>query len=82
MVGVIGLQAEYRDGPANVDSGLCTPLWVIPAMWRVRLPDGHTVTAPNADPGSSFKLAPSGGLVTCRGKLGGNVPASVSSPPG
>lgn len=69
LVGELGLQAEYRDGPATVDNGFCMPLWVIPAIWRVRLPDGHAITVPNADPSNSFKLAPSGGLVTCRGKL-------------
>jgi hypothetical protein len=57
-------------------------MWVIPATWRVTLPDGQTIATPNADPSNSPKLAPSGGLVTCRGKLGGNVPATVASPPG
>jgi len=82
QIGVLGLQAEYRDGPANVDNGLCTPLWVTPATWRVRLPDGQAIRTANEDPGNSFKLAPSGGLVTCRGKLGGDVPAAVGSFPG
>jgi hypothetical protein len=82
LLGSIGLQAEYRDGPSNVDNGLCTPLWVSPATWRVNLPDGQAITASNSDPTNSFKLASSGGLVTCRGKLGGNVPATVGSPPG
>jgi hypothetical protein len=81
-VGVIGLQAQYRDGPATVDNGLCVPLWVIPAIWRVTPPDGHSIRTPNADPSNSFKLAPSGGLVTCRGRLGGGVPATVGSPAG
>jgi hypothetical protein len=79
LLGVIGLQAEYRDGPATVDNGLCTPLWVTPAIWRVALPDGQAMRTANADPSNSFKLVPSGGLVTCRGRLGGNVPATVGS---
>ncbi len=79
LLGVIGLQAEYRDGPAAVDRGLCNPLWVTPAIWRVALPDGQAIRAANADPGNSFKLVPSGGFVTCRGRLGGNVPATVGS---
>jgi hypothetical protein len=82
LVGMVGLQAEYRDGPATVGNGLCMPLWVIPAIWRVMLPDGHAITTPNADPANSFKLAPSGGLVTCRGKLGASASATVGSPAG
>jgi hypothetical protein len=81
LIGVLGLQAEYRDGPANVDDGLCTPLWVTPATWRVSLPDGQTIMTVNSDLTNSFKLAPSGGLVTCRGQLGGNVPGTVGSFP-
>ncbi|HEX2323234.1 MAG TPA: hypothetical protein VHJ18_30025 [Streptosporangiaceae bacterium] len=81
LIGVLHLQAEYRDGPANVDNGLCTPLWVTPATWRVRLPGGQAITTVNSDLTNSFKLAPSGGLVTCRGQLGGDVPETVGSFP-
>jgi hypothetical protein len=64
------LMAEYRDGPASVDNGLCQPDWVIPASWRVTLPGGATVVVPNKDPGDVIGLhGAAGGLVTCRGQL-------------
>jgi hypothetical protein len=64
------LMAEYRDGPASVDNGLCQPDWVIPASWRVTLPGGATVVVPNKDPGDAIGLhGAAGGLVTCRGQL-------------
>ena len=64
------LLAEYRDDPASPNV-LCAAHYVIPARWRVRLPGGSVVMVPNADTGSPFRLlAPSGGLVTCRGRLG------------
>ncbi len=47
LTGLVTLAAEYRDGPANVDNGDCEPLWVIPATWRIALPDG-TRTVANA----------------------------------
>jgi hypothetical protein len=83
FVGALALQAEYRDGPASVDHGYCEPLWVIPAAWRVTLPDGYALTVANADrtnpPGFGGS---SGGLVTCRGELGGIRPAAVIWRPG
>ena len=72
--------SEYRDGPASVDSGLCEPLWVVPATWRVVLPGGSALTVPNADPANRARLVSSGGFVTCRGRLGVVPPASVTSP--
>lgn len=68
------LSAEYRDDPV-APNGLCTAYWVIPATWRVRLPGGSYLTVPNADRGSPGRaLTPSGGLVTCRGRLGSTGP--------
>ena len=65
----------YRDGPASIDRGYCQPLWVTPAAWRIVLPGGTTVVIGNADPRNPG-LAPSGGLITCQGRLG--VPARPS----
>lgn len=76
----LDLISAYRDGPANVDNGLCTPLWVVPATWRVTFPGGHALTVANADPADQLKLAGSGGLVTCRGRLGLAQAASVGAP--
>lgn len=77
------LGAEYRDGPASVDHGYCAPLWVIPAAWRVTLPDGHALTVANADRFNPLGFGgSSGGLVTCRGELGGIRPATVIWQPG
>jgi len=80
LTGVLGLSAEYRDGPANVDRGLCAPLWVVPATWRVAFPGGGALTAANADPADPAKLVPSGGFVTCHGELGRVGPAAVAWP--
>jgi len=78
FVVALALQAEYRDGPAGVDHGYCEPLWVIPAAWRVTLPDGHALTGANADRLNPAGFGGSGGgLVTCRGELGGIQPATV-----
>lgn len=65
------LMAEYRDGPASVDNGICQPDWVIPASWRVTLPGGAAVVVPNKDPGDPRPLAAAseGGLITCLGQL-------------
>lgn len=79
LTGQVELIAEYRDGPPTVNHGLCQPLWVIPATWRVTLP-GATLSVANRDPAGQDKLVPSGGLVTCRGRLGGYGPATVVSP--
>jgi hypothetical protein len=69
MLYVWPLIAEYRDDPVS-PNGLCTTHWVIPAAWRVRLPGGSAVLVPNADIGNPSRLDPSGGLLTCRGRLG------------
>ncbi len=69
MVYYWALVAEYRDDAAS-PNGLCTTHQVIPAAWRVRLPGGFLVTVPNADIRSPSRLDSSGGLVTCRGRLG------------
>jgi len=63
------LQAEYRDDPTSPNA-LCAANYVIPVRWRVRLPDGSVVLVPNADAGNPLRLSSSGGLVTCRGRLG------------
>jgi PASTA domain len=75
LVFILTLQAEYRDGPANVDNGMCQPDWVVPASWRIILAGSATVTVANTDPGNFDRLVPSGGLVTCLGRL------SVAAPP-
>jgi hypothetical protein len=62
------LSAEYRDGPANVNGGMCQPLWVVPATWRVTA-GGATFDVPNADPRNPERYAPGGGLITCQGRL-------------
>jgi hypothetical protein len=77
------LEAEYRDGPASVDRGYCAPLWVIPAAWRVTLPDGQVLTVANADRFNPVGFdGTSGGLVTCRGELRGIRHATVIWQPG
>jgi hypothetical protein len=79
LTGLVSLISEYRDGPAGVDRGLCQPLWVVPASWRVTLPGG-TLTVPNADGANPAGLVSSGGFVTCRGRLSVAAPATVGSP--
>jgi hypothetical protein len=80
LTGIIPLMSEYRDGPASVARGLCEPLWVVPAMWRVTLPAGGALTVANADSADPARLVRSGGFVTCRGHLGSTGPATVGSP--
>jgi hypothetical protein len=77
FIGEVPLYAEYRDGPSAVDNGYCGPLWVVPATWRVVLPDGKALTVANADRSNPSKLVRSGGFVTCRGRMGMVQPASV-----
>ena len=79
LTGSVPLISEYRDGPAGVDRGLCEPLWVVPASWRVTLPGG-VLTVANAPASNPAGLVRSGGLVTCRGRLGAAAPAAVGSP--
>ncbi len=78
LVGMLGLAAEYRDGPTA--DGLCSPGWVVPAGWRVTFPDGQARNVANADPRDFGKLVSSGGLVTCRGQLDMPSAAYVGSP--
>jgi len=73
------LMSEYRDGPANVDNGVCQPDWVVPASWRIILPGGATLTVANSDPDNFGRLVPGGGLVTCLGRLGVAAPPSYMS---
>jgi hypothetical protein len=83
FVASLALGAEYRDGPPSVDHGYCEPLWVIPAAWRVTLPHGQALTVANADRFNPVGFGgSSGGLVTCRGELGGIQPATVIWQPG
>jgi hypothetical protein len=42
---------------------------VVPARWKVTLPDGRSVEIANSDPGNPQKLVKSGGFVTCRGRF-------------
>jgi hypothetical protein len=55
----------------------CQPLWVIPAAWCVVLPGGTTFVIRNADPRHQG-LAPSGGLITCQGRLGAARPSYLT----
>ncbi|HEX5190015.1 MAG TPA: PASTA domain-containing protein [Streptosporangiaceae bacterium] len=77
LTGVSTLRAEYRDGPAGVDRGLCAPLWVVPASWRVTLAGGTSLVVANINR-HDRGLVPSGGLVTCRGRLDGAGSATVT----
>jgi hypothetical protein len=74
------LAAEYRDGPPGVDHGYCQPLWVIPDAWRVSLADGTVFTVANADPPNASPMSPSGGLITCQGRLGADGTLSYLTP--
>jgi hypothetical protein len=74
------LDAEYRDGPASIDRGYCQSLWVIPATWRLVLPGAASFTIGNTDPSNNNPLSPSGGLVTCQGKLGADKILSYLTP--
>jgi Protein of unknown function (DUF4232) len=73
------LAAAYRDGPAGIDHGYCQPLWVIPAAWRIVLPGGTTLVVLNAD-SRNRGVAPSGGLITCQGRLGTAARPSYMTP--
>jgi len=73
------LAAGYRDGPARVDHGYCQPLWVIPAAWRIALPGGTSLVIPNTDP-HNRGMAPTGGLITCQGRLGAALRPSYMTP--
>ena len=55
----------------------CTGHQVRPAAWRITVGKG-SLTAPNSSNASGPALTASGGLVTCRGRLGGQSPLSVS----
>jgi hypothetical protein len=55
----------------------CTGHQVNPAVWRIGIGEG-SLTAPNASKASGPALTVDGGLVTCRGRLGGQSPLSVS----
>jgi hypothetical protein len=66
MVYLWSLIAEYRD--AATPSGLCTR-HVVPAAWRVRLPNGAVVMVPDADPRTPVRLEASGAFVTCQGRF-------------
>ena len=60
LTGSVQLISEYRDGPADVDRGLCEPLWVVPASWRVTLPGGILTVRtlpPRTRPGWSPRAA-------------------------
>jgi hypothetical protein len=67
VVATIQLIAEYRDDPSSPD-GLCTSHQVIPAAWQITLPVAQMrITDTFHGPGS---FLPSGGFLTCRGRLG------------
>jgi hypothetical protein len=54
-------------------------LWVIPAAWRIVLAGGTTIVIRNADPGNRG-LPPTGGLITCQGRLGAEPQPSYMTP--
>jgi hypothetical protein len=62
-----------------VGHGYCQPLWVIPAAWPIVLPGGTRVVTRNTDP-RNRGLAPSGGLITCQGRLGAALRPSYLTP--
>ena len=70
LAGAIWLYAEYRNTPDSPAGTLCRPRWVTPAAWRLTIPGNLTFTVPNADPGGPNPVVPSGGFVTCDGRLG------------
>jgi hypothetical protein len=77
LVGQILLSADFRDDPTTAN-GLCEPFWVVPATWRVVLASGRSLSVANADPGDPRStIFPSGALVTCRGRISADQPASV-----
>jgi hypothetical protein len=65
-----------------VHSGYCQPFWVVPVTWRIALPGGGALAAPNVDARNPIRLVRSGGLVTCQGRLGIAGPVTVGPPPG
>ena len=67
--GAIWFAEEYRDRPDSPAGTLCRPAWVTPATWHVVLPGGLAFSVPNADPGGPDPIVPSGGFVTCGGRL-------------
>ncbi len=69
LAGAIWLYAEYRITPDSPAGTLCRPHWITPVGWRVTLPGNLSFTVPNADPGGPSPVVPSGGLVTCAGRL-------------
>ena len=62
----VHVNAEYRDDP--VTGGLFTAHQVEPATWRLWLPSGTSITAPNANP-RGRNITGDNGLTTCRGRL-------------
>ena len=62
----VTLVAEYRDDPRSPD-GLCERHRVVPAKWRVTLPNGVRHTVPNR---GRYPLYPRfASLITCRGRI-------------
>jgi hypothetical protein len=59
----------------------CSGHQVDPAAFRVTLASGGSVTTPNASRDRGPALTHEGGLLTCRGRLGGQSPVTVSEPP-
>ena len=66
----IWLNDVYRIAPSQPAGTLCRPHWITPAAWRLTLPGKLAFTVSNADPGGPNPVVPSGGLVTCEGRLG------------
>jgi hypothetical protein len=49
-----------------------------PAAWRITLPSGGSVTAPNASAATGSSLTSHGGLTTCGNRLGGQSPILIA----
>jgi hypothetical protein len=55
----------------------CPGLHVDPAIWRITLASGGSLTTPNASAASGPALTRDGGLTTCRGNLYRQSPMSI-----
>jgi hypothetical protein len=73
VVGDLALAAEYRDDTSgSATNRLCTEHEVVPATWRLTMPDGVRTVANASKPPSEFSS-----LITCRGRL--EAPETITS---
>lgn len=57
----------------------CRTHQVDPALWRISLISGGSITARNASPSAGPALSSNGGLTTCHGRLGHQSPMNISA---